>query len=220
MNISALDGVSRSERELFWDNYYSDKTTPVLPSQFAAFVANELERTTTIVDVGCGSGRDSLFFARHHFNVVGIDASSSAVEYARSTAASQNLQSAQFFKSDVKDQTLSETLAGLEGRLCVYARFFLHAIDDPEEARLLDSLVRAFKPGDQFAVEYRTDEDADTPKEAAPHFRRFVRPEAFDKRVSAIGLCKVFGVTGRGFAKHKSEDAHVARAIFELPETA
>ena len=132
MNISGLDSASRSEREVFWDSYYAGNATPVLPSQFAAFVANELELTTTIIDVGCGSGRDSLFFARHHFDVVGIDASGPAIENARQSAVAQNLKSAQFQRSNVKEQNLSKTIARFEGGLCVYARFFLHAIDDPE----------------------------------------------------------------------------------------
>ena len=48
----------------YWDNFYSGVDLKLgIPSQFAAFVAMEyLEKVNTILDIGCGNGRDSVFF--------------------------------------------------------------------------------------------------------------------------------------------------------------
>ena len=44
----------------YWDKFYSKVYNP-LPSQFAVFVANEYQGNNTLIDFGCGSGRDTFF---------------------------------------------------------------------------------------------------------------------------------------------------------------
>ena len=213
MASNALSAASKVQRAGFWDSYYSSKTKPGLPSQFAAFVASELERDTTIIDIGCGHGRDSFFFSRHGFQVIGLDASLSAIEAAQAFADAHPSDHLQFRQYDLNDGGLDQIVAGCHGTVCIYARFFLHAIDDEEEAKLLRVLSESCRPGDLLAVEYRTELDEETDKQADPHYRRYVKPDDFDERVKLAGFTKRYGVAGRGFAKYKSEDAHVARAI-------
>ena len=58
--------------EQFWSSFYAEdiRSERVLPpSQFAAFVAQELEPHTAILDVGCGEGRDSIFLRRWAFKL-------------------------------------------------------------------------------------------------------------------------------------------------------
>ena len=65
----------------YWEEEYSKNAIPLYPSQFAAFVASELfDSETHIIDVGCGNGRDSIFFAHLGKQVIGIDGSSVVVE--------------------------------------------------------------------------------------------------------------------------------------------
>jgi SAM-dependent methyltransferase len=53
------------------EHRHRDKAQPwsVLPSQFAVFVANEVA-PARLLEVGCGNGRDSLFFSSAGFDVV------------------------------------------------------------------------------------------------------------------------------------------------------
>jgi 2-polyprenyl-3-methyl-5-hydroxy-6-metoxy-1,4-benzoquinol methylase len=68
----------------YWDLFYNNNK-PLLPSQFATFIANEyLGIKSTVIDVGCGNGRDSLFFMNLGFKVIGIDASKKAIESIQS----------------------------------------------------------------------------------------------------------------------------------------
>ena len=69
------------EKGEYWNQYYASREVMKLsaPSQFAAFAAQEAGDAHLIIEVGCGNGRDSLFFARHGFQVVAIDGSTAAI---------------------------------------------------------------------------------------------------------------------------------------------
>ena len=71
-----------TSRKCYWDSFYTHdqliRQQP--PSQFAAFVASEFGDFPLIVDVGCGNGRDTLFFAHLGYSTLGIDRSSAAIE--------------------------------------------------------------------------------------------------------------------------------------------
>lgn len=69
------------ETHSYWDKYYAGKkvTNFLLPSQFAVFVLGELSQPSVIYDIGCGRGRDALFFTQAGHTVFGVDSSSIAV---------------------------------------------------------------------------------------------------------------------------------------------
>ena len=58
-------GPPNERKEAYWDEYYSSSAEVArsVPSQFATFVAGELEETHRVVEFGCGKGRDSLFLS-------------------------------------------------------------------------------------------------------------------------------------------------------------
>lgn len=199
----------------YWNRYYGTRTSPVpnIPSQFAAFVALEITADSTIVDIGCGSGRDSLFFANAGFNVLGIDASSSAVSLCQRTAEERGISRASFFCYNVDDpELLSRISAAATGRIVVYARFFLHAI--PEEAELAFlRMVAALSNLDLLAIEFRTDRDAQQTKVTGSHYRRFIPPLDFLSRAAKFGFFPAYFTEGFGYAKYRNDDAHVARVL-------
>lgn len=45
----------------------------------------------TVLDLGCGQGRDSLYLAREGFTVHALDPSTVAIEHVRETAAAKGL---------------------------------------------------------------------------------------------------------------------------------
>lgn len=199
----------------YWNRYYGTRTSPVpnIPSQFAAFVALEVAAGATIIDIGCGSGRDSLFFANAGFNVLGIDASSSAVSLCQQTAEKRGIYQASFLCCNVDDPKLSARIsAATTGRIVVYARFFLHAI--PEEAELAFLKTAAALPNlDLLAIEFRTDRDAQQTKVTASHYRRFIPPLDFLSRAARFGFSPAYFTEGFGYAKYRDDDAHVARIL-------
>jgi SAM-dependent methyltransferase len=210
--------VSGSEtpeaRTNYWDEYYAARTTTVrrLPSQFAAFVAGELEQRHRVIELGCGNGRDSMFFASYGHDVVGVDASHSAIDGCRALAAALG-ESATFITARIEDPELADHVRGDSGPRLVYARFFLHAITESEEDALLSLAAAVADPGDLLAVEYRTVRDSSGAKVTEQHYRRFVLPAAFEARALGRGFDVIYSVEGFGFAKFRQDDAYVARTI-------
>ncbi len=208
---------SVAERGDYWDEYYGRRRAAArrrpVPSQFAAFVAGELGEPHDVVELGCGNGRDSLFLSSHGHRVTGVDGSAVAVESCTCLAAELGSE-ARFLHAAIDDPGLPGRIGDPDGPRCVYARFFLHAITDAEEVRLLDLVSALTGPGDVFAVEYRTVRDQSGVKETGAHYRRFVVPSRFQSRTQERGFDVDYDVEGFGFAKYRHDDAYVARTIF------
>lgn len=197
----------------YWDRYYAGSSVPkrLVPSQFAVFVAGELAEPHRVVEFGCGNGRDSMLFATYGHDVTAIDGSAAATERAAELAG-QLGEKVNFVAADVSSE-LAGSIAETGGPTVVYARFFVHAITEEEEAAFLDTAAALTKPGDLLAVEYRTVRDQSGAKETGAHYRRFVNPAAFDHAAAQRGFTVEYAAEGFGFAKYKQDDAYVARRI-------
>lgn len=204
-----------TDRSLYWDDYYAgagDDRVP-LPSQFAVFVAGELDSSHQVIEFGCGTGRDAIFFATRGHQVIGVDGSPQAVKACEARAASAGTPVA-FVVARIDDADLAARLPRISSPLMLYARFFVHAITDAEEQDFLDLAAALTQVGDRLAVEYRTIRDASGAKVTQQHYRRFVSPATFQARALGRGFDVAYAVEGFGFAKYRLDDAYVARTIF------
>lgn len=204
------------DRSDYWDNYYarSSAIKRPLPSQFAAFVATEMDSRRRVIELGCGTGRDSIFFSMYGHEVVGVDASEQAVKHCTELAAALG-SDATFQIAVVDDPDLSLRFPPTQARTLVYARFFLHAITSDEERALLRFASSVTKAGDELAVEYRTVRDSSGVKVTDAHYRRFVEPAVFQAEAIEFGFDVIYAVEGYGFAKYQQDDAYVARSIMK-----
>jgi SAM-dependent methyltransferase len=207
----------------YWGSYYGKREAPVLPSQFALFVANEiateeLPPVRTVLDIGCGNGRDAHFFLQLGYHVRGLDASAAAVEVCRDrlNQAGADMAGRGSFVAGPADSpaTWSELAGGLAEPLLVYARFFFHAIDDLAELAVLENAAALLKrTGGALCAEFRTPADESAAKVTPEHYRRFIAIDHFAARCRSVGLNPGWQAEGRGMAKYRQDDAHVARLI-------
>lgn len=211
---AALDG-----RRDYWNDYYSRGPRRSPPSQFAAFIASEFGEHDLVVDVGCGNGRDTVFFAQLGFATIGIDGSEAAIAHCRSLieGSDRALERNAFMQRNVldlrDDQALIDRIT--PARKIIYSRFFLHAIDLDEEQAFFDFAFSAIRPGDAVAVEFRSSLDKDRTKVTAAHYRRYIDVQALIDSVCARHGARLdYLAEGTGFAKYKADDAHVCRLVF------
>jgi SAM-dependent methyltransferase len=206
----------------YWDSYYRQQGVPELPSQFALFVANEvmtgeLAAPAAVLDIGCGNGRDTLFFARLGFAVGALDRSEAAIALCGERLRRElgpAAAEARMHTGNADAGGLEALAAEFQGPLLLYSRFFFHAIDELAEAQVIGRAAAILKHrGGALAVEYRTTEDAAATKVTSDHYRRFIDPDAFAARVAAAGLAVQWRAEGRGMAKYRADDAHIARLI-------
>lgn len=75
---------SQRQTEDFWNNVYSSYSTRI-PDETDPMLLTAIEyfgdiRNARLLDVGCGNGRSSLFFAKRGANVIAIDISEVAIQ--------------------------------------------------------------------------------------------------------------------------------------------
>lgn len=202
----------------YWENYYKKHAAPVVPSQFGTFACAEMQQDATVLEVGCGNGRDALFFAQYGFNTIGVDSSQEAIAFCHAVARQNGLPDS-FLCVDVREMKNALDFSGhkADAPVSVYSRFFLHAITDEEETLFLEFVKDTLSQyGGNLFVEFRTDRDRELYKVTERHFRRFIKSFDFINRATRSGLLVKYFTEGFGFAKYAEEDAHVARMILTL----
>lgn len=212
-------------QESYWDSYYTAQRSDGVfrPSQFATFVLGELQQKTMIFDIGCGNGRDALFFAQAGHRVVGVDNSIRAVNICTATQetfARVHPLDSTFMCASLDEGSLCSRLLEKSGETprLVYSRFFLHAITDEAEQVFWRLASRLCRTRDAVAVEFRTIRDQAQQKVTPSHFRRFLDPNAVAGKAFEHGFSVRYHVEGFGFAKYRNDDAHVARFVMEKSE--
>ena len=112
-------------------------------SEFAAFCRDA--DPGSVLDLGCGQGRDALMFARAGHRVVGVDVSSVGVEQMIATARSQDLD----VLGVVED--IRTYRPGTSFDIVIHDRV-LHMLDAEDRLPMLASAMRAVSPGGHLLV--------------------------------------------------------------------
>ena len=201
----------------YWDKFYEsdsvDKSINDVPSQFAVFALNELidEDIHHVVEFGCGTGKDSIFFANNNLQVLAFDTSISAIKLCQDNS-SNKLSS---FKRIKNFDETANVVKDIHERLCIYTRFFIHALSDEEILNFTTHLANISKPNDLFISEFRILGDEKNKKETSKHFRNYIDPDKFLNTVTSHNFKIKYNITGTGYAKYRDDDALVMRLIAE-----
>jgi len=201
-----------------WNGFYRSpraSAVPDQPSAFARWVAAR-EPAADIVEIGCGTGRDALWFAGEGHRVIGLDYSPTAIERVRSTAQARGV-AARFQVFDLYDLrevlTLGAHIAHWERSPLLYGRFLLHSLEDAARLNLWRLGATAMRPGGRLYLEFRTIADEGRPHSFGEHFRRFLDPDAVIAEISAQRGVVEHREEGRGLAVYREEDPPVCRVV-------
>lgn len=203
----------------YWNQYYHNRICSTAPSPFAQYVATLVEPGKTLVDLGCGNGRDALFFAKQGIQVVGIDLSHSAIDQLNQ----QPVRNARFLCSDF---IASDTYQS-ESYDYAYSRFTIHAINQKQEAMLLQAMFRALKQGGKFFIEVRSVNDPLYGKGKAVernaffydnHYRRFIVRDELVGSLEKRGFRVEYAREQTGFAPYGNDDPPVIRIVAVKPQ--
>ena len=221
---AAVDGeVSDADRtKVYWANFYAHHSY-TSGSPFFEFIEGREDTRGTVVDVGCGDGRDALAFGAAGRRVLGLDQSPVGIAHATARAVEAHLEERVSFREcDVSDTAglgaaldLSVDLAA--DPVLYYLRFFLHAIDEDTQKLLMDAIGAHARPGDCFAAEFRTDRDEATAKVHDGHYRRYQNAELFLDDVRARGWDVTHLEEGTGLSPYGEEDPVLCRVIAHRP---
>jgi cyclopropane fatty-acyl-phospholipid synthase-like methyltransferase len=216
-------GDSGDDHRAYWEEFYARKAdaVPAEPSAFARWVVEQLPRST-VLEIGSGTGRDSLFFAAEGYTVLGCDYAVPGLRYAEDQARRRGLTDVTFQQLDLYDDEhvleRADAIAGSTALDAVYARFMVHAVSDQGRHNLfrLASHVLEGRGGRLF-LEFRT---ARADHEFGEHFRQFVQPAQVEEELRSYGFVVEHCEEGFGLAVHKSEDPKVCRIIARVERRA
>ncbi|KJS03539.1 MAG: hypothetical protein VR65_00820 [Desulfobulbaceae bacterium BRH_c16a] len=116
--------------------HYFDSTVGIDPTAFLEPLAGRLTPEATILDIGCGSGRDLLWLVRRGFRPTGFERSPSLAALARKHAGCPVIEG----------DFASYDFSGLQFSALVFAGSLVHLSPEALPA-ILTSTCRALVPG-------------------------------------------------------------------------
>jgi len=138
-----------------WDTKWS-KTTMTLPhTNFAEETIDFLKnkQTKTILEIGAGDGKDSLFFAKHGYKVTATDISETAIDILKEAVKAQNIKNITTIVEDTKNLTLQQKFDA------IYANLSLHYFTDKETTKIFENLYNHLNQNGYIFINCKSTDD-------------------------------------------------------------
>lgn len=196
----------------YWNKFYKNFKVE-RETKFALFVYKKLSKFKTkfkMIDVGCGNGRDTIFFIKKKIDIIGVD-QSNIIKKNRNV----------FKKNFIKKNICMKNLNLKKKFDVVYARFFIHAINEKDQKNFLNNVKKIIKKKGFIFFEFRTTKDPLIKKGVKiskyerydDHYRRFIQPNQFIKKLKEIGFKILYFKTSNKFAVYKNQKPNICRII-------
>ncbi len=201
----------------YWENFYSKQNAELKPSLFAVYVNGLMnDNRKNIIELGCGNGRDSIFFANNNHNVLAIDQCKTEIAFLQNHYKQvENL----IFRCD--DFTSLKTDNSYD---IVYSRFTLHSINKVEEQRVLKWAYNCLNTNGLFCIEvrgqrneiYKLGKAVENEQDAFvynDHYRRFLNFDILCSDLRNLGFDLIFAAEDKDFAPFNGENETYIRVI-------
>ncbi|MDF2859332.1 MAG: Methylase involved in ubiquinone/menaquinone biosynthesis [Neobacillus sp.] len=197
----------------YWIEYYKKNLAPHEPSQFALDMRERLEKGKSLFELGCGNGRDSIFFGKNGLNVTAIDQAQNAIE-----ELNQKYEYIEFLVDDFVESLLYKQ----REFDYVYSRFTLHAITKSEQNKVFNNAYHCLKNDGQLLIEVRSTKDliyglgqkvGEHEYIYENHYRRFVDKAELEEELTTTGFKIIMSEEDKGFAPIRDQDPILLRIV-------
>ncbi|MDR1373062.1 MAG: class I SAM-dependent methyltransferase [Dysgonamonadaceae bacterium] len=192
----------------YWEQYYSNNRQSDSPSLFAQYICEKYAKDgQTVTELGCGNGRDAVWFAKNGLKVTAFDQCQDEMDYL-----SAQFKDTENISFEAKDFS---SLPDMEKTDLVYSRFTLHSVSQRKEHKTLLWASNNLKNGGHLCIEVRGTKNElyrqGQPVENEPdafildsHYRRFLDLETLRKNLETLGFDIVEAEEKAGFAPHNT----------------
>lgn len=203
----------------YWTEYYAKNSKPTNASSFAEFILPKLTKNKNLIELGCGNGRDSIFFAKNEINVIGIDQVQEEVDYLNEHHKENNIL---FVCDDFTNlvNTQSEDIKNTNFDY-IYSRFTFHSINETKEDRTLDWIKTNLSTGGYFLLEARSINDPmfkqgkmlSETENFTNHYRRYMDLNKIITKLESRNFEIVYKIEDNNLAIHNDDNPYVIRII-------
>ena len=196
----------------YWDRYYTVKRERT-PSRFAKFCKKYMkQKPGYLLDIGCGNGRDSYYFATDKdIFVVALDRSSNVDP--------KDINNLVFIKDDFSNIYKLKKSGFIPNY--VYSRFSLHSISKKKQNKIIKEVYNILQKEGLFFIEVRSIKDEkygkgkQIEKDAyfSDHYRRFIRKQELELILTKNRFKIIYSKEAKNYALYKNENPKVIRII-------
>ena len=202
----------------YWEAFYQTKNEDLKPSLFAQTVMkNYVKPAQSLIELGCGNGRDAVFFANEGVKVTAIDQCENEIQFLKTRY--QHLANCIFCPGDFSNLNDFEKPFDV-----VYSRFTLHSVTEEQQQRTLLWAQKNLKVGGRLCIEvrgqkneiYKLGEKVEGETDAYihnNHYRRFLNFDKLCKSLMSLGLGLDFAAEQKDFAPFAGQNETFIRII-------
>lgn len=149
--------MAKIKWEQEWDKIYQiqgEVQSEVLPTVRVAAEIFKQNECKMIMDLGCGTGRHSIYLAEQGFGVWATDISKTGLQITKEKAEKLSLGNIKFKQHDMRNITFEDNT--FDGILCVWTT----GHGNYEDAlKNVNEIYRVLKPGGVVVIDYVSTED-------------------------------------------------------------
>ena len=201
----------------YWDSYYKSLNSELKPSLFARFVMSDvIKEHKSLIELGCGNGRDAIFFANENLNILAVDQCEGEIKFLKHRY--QQLNNIDFISGDFSNLNDDKKYD------IVYSRFTLHSVSKEQETKTLNWAYKVLNTAGYFCIEvrgekneiYKKGEKVSGEENAYifdDHYRRFLNFDELCSTLKQLNFTIEYAAEEKGFSPFNGDDETFIRVI-------
>ncbi len=205
------------------DGYWkkrTERTEKRDPTEFAKQCIEFLKDKSrkTLLDLGCGDGRDSIFFAKKRYKVTAVDVSPIALQILKKKIHEEKITNIKIIEQNLQDLQFPESSFDI-----IYAHLSLHYFLDEQTEQIFKMLHKLLKRDGFLFIKCKSTEDEEYGEGKEVEKNVFVREENYvrhffdeeymKQKLSNFKIIKMEKTKGRYEGLQGEKTSHFIEAI-------